>query len=184
MAGTTVSFIADPKLAARVKEIARSDGVTQSQAAARAAALGALLSPAARRTLRFVLDQGGEDARNAVEASATWGIVGDLPYAVLGGGARPLIDFEDQAVLDMAVAGGADMLLTNTMADFTPGARAGIDADVMRRDSAGQADVLLFRHPRLPHGLVVASVFAARAWLHYGETPPGGVLGRFLPRET
>ena len=63
MAGTTVSFIADPKLAARVKEIARSDGVTQSQAAARAAALGALLSPAARRTLRFVLDQGGEDAQ-------------------------------------------------------------------------------------------------------------------------
>ena len=63
MAGTTVSFIADPKLAARVKEIARSDGVTQSQAAARASALGALLSPAARRTLRFVLEEGGEEAQ-------------------------------------------------------------------------------------------------------------------------
>ena len=63
MAGTTVSFIADPKLAARVKEIARSDGVTQSQAAARASALGALLSPAARRTLRFILQEGGEDAQ-------------------------------------------------------------------------------------------------------------------------
>jgi hypothetical protein len=58
MPGTTVSFIADAKLAARVKEIAKSDGVTQSQAAARASALGALLSPAARRTLRFVLDLG------------------------------------------------------------------------------------------------------------------------------
>ena len=63
MAGITVSFIADPKLAARVKEIARSDGVTQSQAAARAAALGAMLPMVARRTLRFVLEEGGEEAQ-------------------------------------------------------------------------------------------------------------------------
>ena len=63
MAGTTVSFVADPKLAARVKEIARSDGVTQSQAAARASALGALLPPAARRTLLFVLNEGGEEGQ-------------------------------------------------------------------------------------------------------------------------
>lgn len=63
MAGTTVSFIADPKLAARVEDIARSDGVTRSQAAARASALGALLPPAARRTLRFVLAEGGDEAQ-------------------------------------------------------------------------------------------------------------------------
>ena len=63
MAGTTVSFIADSKLAARVKEIARSDGITQSQAAARASALGTLLPPAARRTLRFIMDEGGEEAQ-------------------------------------------------------------------------------------------------------------------------
>lgn len=68
MAGTTVSFIADTKLAARVKEIARSDGITQSQAAARASALGVLLSPAARRTLRFVLDEGGEEAQQQLAA--------------------------------------------------------------------------------------------------------------------
>jgi len=61
MAGTTVSFVADPKLAARVKEIARSDGITQSQAAARASALGTLLPPAARRTFRVVLDEGSEE---------------------------------------------------------------------------------------------------------------------------
>ena len=69
LAGRTVSFVADPKLAARVKEIARSDGVTQSQAAARASALGALLSPAARRTLRFVLEEGGEDAQGQLEVA-------------------------------------------------------------------------------------------------------------------
>ena len=68
MAGTTVSFIADPALAARIREIARSDGVTQSQAAARASALGTLLPPAARRTLRFVMDEGGDDARRHLSA--------------------------------------------------------------------------------------------------------------------
>ena len=82
MAGTTVSFIADPKLAARVKEIARSDGVTQSQAAARAAALGALLSPAARRTLRFVLDQGGEDAQRQL-AGAVAKAIAQVSNAVI-----------------------------------------------------------------------------------------------------
>lgn len=63
MAGTTISFRADPKLAARVKEIARSDGVTQSQAAAQASAVGALLPAAARRALRFVLEEGDEEAQ-------------------------------------------------------------------------------------------------------------------------
>jgi hypothetical protein len=62
MAGITVSFVADPALAARVKETARIDGVTQSQAAARAVASGILLSPAARRNLRFALEEGGAEA--------------------------------------------------------------------------------------------------------------------------
>jgi len=63
MAGTTISLKADPRLAARVRAIARVDGITQSQAAERAAALGALLSPSARRALRFVLKEGGEEAQ-------------------------------------------------------------------------------------------------------------------------
>jgi hypothetical protein len=63
MAGVTVSFVADPDLAERVKQIARSDGVTASQAAARASALGTLLPASARRTLRFILAEGGEDAQ-------------------------------------------------------------------------------------------------------------------------
>ncbi len=68
MAGITVSFVAEPPLAARVKDIARSDGVTPSQAAARAVALGALLPPAARRTLRFILAEGGDEARERLTA--------------------------------------------------------------------------------------------------------------------
>ncbi len=63
MAGVTVSFIAEPDLVARVKEAARTDGVSLSQAAARAAASGVLLSPAARRSLRFALEEGGLEAQ-------------------------------------------------------------------------------------------------------------------------
>lgn len=63
MAGETLSFVASPRLTARIRDIARSDGVTPSKAAARAAALGAMLPAAARRTLRFVLTEGDEDAR-------------------------------------------------------------------------------------------------------------------------
>jgi hypothetical protein len=69
MAGSTLSFVADPRLVARVKEIARSDGVTQSQAAARASALGALLPPGARKTFRYVLEEGGEEAQKQLAAA-------------------------------------------------------------------------------------------------------------------
>jgi hypothetical protein len=63
-AGVNLSFVAEPDLAARVKEAARIDGVSQSQAAARAAASGVLLSAAARRSLRFALEHGGPEARH------------------------------------------------------------------------------------------------------------------------
>jgi hypothetical protein len=69
MAGVTVSFVAEPELAARVKEAARIDGVSQSQAAARAAASGVLLSTAARRNLRFALEQGGAEAQRDLAAA-------------------------------------------------------------------------------------------------------------------
>jgi hypothetical protein len=63
-AGVNLSFVAEPELAERVKEAARIDGVSQSQALARAATSGVLLSAAARRNLRFALDQGGAAARH------------------------------------------------------------------------------------------------------------------------
>jgi hypothetical protein len=63
VAGVNLSFVAEQDLADRVKEAARIDGVSQSQAAARAAALGVLLSAAARRNVRFALEQGGAAAR-------------------------------------------------------------------------------------------------------------------------
>ena len=122
-----------------------------------------------------------EAARNAVEASAIGGVGGRPPYGMLGGGVQPLADFEDRAVLETAIAGQADLLVTNDMADFTPGPRADIDAGVLRRDARGQAEALLLAHPSLQHGLVIATVPAAGDWLLDGEVPPSGALGRFVP---
>jgi len=68
VAGVTVSFVAEPGLAARVREVARVDGVTQSQAAARAVAVGVLLPPAARRSLRLVMEEGGVEDQNELAA--------------------------------------------------------------------------------------------------------------------
>jgi hypothetical protein len=68
-AGKTVSFIAEPVLEERVAEIARADGVTRSQAAARTAALGALPPTAARRAARFILEEGDEEAKRQLSTA-------------------------------------------------------------------------------------------------------------------
>jgi predicted nucleic acid-binding protein len=122
-----------------------------------------------------------EVARSNVEAAATDGVIAVPPIAVLGGRVSPMMDEEDQAVLEMAIAGGADLLVTSNMRDFIPGPRSDIPADEIRRGRDGSPDVLIIRHARLSHGLVIASVPAARAWLINGVTPPGGLLERFLP---
>jgi hypothetical protein len=62
-AGRTVSFIADQSHENRVAEIARADGVTRSQAAARSSALGALPPAAARRAARLIIEEGDEEAQ-------------------------------------------------------------------------------------------------------------------------
>lgn len=68
MAGEHLSFVADPALVKKVREIAHADGTTASQAAARAAALGAMLPASARRTLQTILRDGNEEVRSALVA--------------------------------------------------------------------------------------------------------------------
>jgi predicted nucleic acid-binding protein len=132
--------------------------------------------------IRCSLTEAAADAaRNAVEDAAAGGIVSQPPYMVLGGGVQPMIDTEDGGVLDTAVAGAADMLITSNLRDFAPGPRSAIDAGIVRLDADGDADVVLFRHGRLAHGLVIASLFAATAWLLDGASPPDGILERFRP---
>lgn len=132
---------------------------------------------------RGLTEVAAEAARNAVEGSAADGVVPQPPYVVLGGGVQPMNDSEDGGVLDTAVAGAADLLITSNLRDFAPGPRSDIDAEIVRLDADGDADVLLFRHGRLAHGVVIASLFAATAWLLDGARPPGGILERFLPPE-
>ena len=130
-----------------------------------------IISHAMLDTMQAVLMRCGlteaaaEAARNAVEGAAAGGIVPQPPYMVLGGGVQPMIDTEDGGVLDTAVAGAADMLITNALRDFAPGPRSAIDAAIVRLNADGDADVVLLRHGRLAHGLVIASLFAATAWL-------------------
>jgi predicted nucleic acid-binding protein len=148
-----------------------------------------IISHAMLETLQEVLARSGLPevyavaARNAVEAAATGGIAPEPPHLVLASGVQPVKDTEDRSVLETAIAGAADLLVTNNFDDFTPGPRADIDAEIIRRGLAGRADILLFRRSRLEHGFVIASVFAARAWLNDGMAPPKDILGRFFPQE-
>jgi len=141
-----------------------------------------LISPAMLDTLQGVLEENGltgpeaEFARNAVEATT---LDADSLHVVLGGGVQPMKDAEDAAILDLALAGRVHLLVTNNIADFRPGPRADIDAHVVRLDRNRKADVVLFRHPRLPEGLVITTSYAAAAWLLDGVRPPSGILTAF-----
>ncbi len=68
-AGRTVSFIADSSHEERVAEIARADGVTRSQAAARISALGVLPPTAARRAARFILEEGDDESQRQLSTA-------------------------------------------------------------------------------------------------------------------
>lgn len=61
-AGVTVSFVAPPELVARLQSIASADGVSASKAASMAVMVGLLLTAPARRTFRFVQNEGGQEA--------------------------------------------------------------------------------------------------------------------------
>ncbi len=130
--------------------------------------------------LGFSEDQ-AEIARSTVEASAAGGVLNIPPIIVIGGGIQPVMDEEDRSVLETAIAGRADLLVTSNIQDFTPGLRSDVTADIVRLGPGGRPDVLLVRNAMLPNGLVIASVPASRAWLVDGVTPPLGLLERFLP---
>lgn len=137
----------------------------------------AMLDTLATVLLRIGLDEfQAQSARDAAEGACLAGALGLPPYGVPGGaGVQPMQDEEDGGVLDVALAARADLLVTNNLADFTPGTRADVDA------RAVTTEVLLLRHPRVAHGLAIATVFAASAWLPAGISPPPGVLARFMP---
>src|SRR5277367_2554029 len=62
MAGINMSFVVAPEVAERLQSAARVDGVTPSRATSLAVILGAFLPAHARRLLRFIVEEGGDEA--------------------------------------------------------------------------------------------------------------------------
>ncbi len=115
-------------------------------------------------------------ARDQIEAAAGSGILGEPPAIVLGGSAAyPLLDSEDAAVLNTAMAMRASLLVTSNMADFARGPRARTATEILSR-KGGVPDVIRLSHPKHAGGLVIATPFQAAGWLIRGEPAPPGVL--------
>lgn len=108
-------------------------------------------------------DFGRDEADRLVEVIAA--IARDGPSLILGGvGVLPLDDAEDRHVLETALAGGADLLVTHNLADFM-----GADVPVLVEDrwlGAARGD----------RRLLIAHTYAAAAWLR-GEDWPEAVAG-------
>ena len=115
-----------------------------------------------------------EMARDQVEASAGNGCLAEPASIVLGGTAAiPLIDSEDAAVLNTALAGRAHLLVTHNMGDFIRGPR-GRTATTTLAEQDGKPAAVRLDHPKVGAGLVVASPFSAAAWIIRGEPAPIG----------
>ena len=87
-------------------------------------------------------------------------IARDGPSLTLGGvGVLPLDDEEDQHVLETALAGGADMLVTQNLRDF-----AGQDVRVLAANRYYGAEVAQGK-------LLIVHTYAAAAWLRGEDLP-------------
>ncbi len=101
----------------------------------------------------------------AIGGVASFGPAGDHPHALVGGGVYPLRDEEDRHVLEVAVAGEADLLVTANMADFaTP--------DILKVGDGTR--IRLYPHPGQAT-LVIAHPDQARDWLRSGVPPLAGI---------
>jgi hypothetical protein len=115
--------------------------------------------------LREVLvrfDFGANQADRLIQVIAT--IARDGPSLTLGGvGVLPLDDEEDRHVLETALAGGADMLVTQNLRDFARQDARTLVADRYHGVEAAGGKLL------------IVHTYAAAAWLR-GENPPAEVL--------
>jgi hypothetical protein len=107
----------------------------------------------------------------AIGATAALGPAGDHPYVVVGGGVYPIRDTEDRHVLEVAVAGAADVLATANIADFGMSGIAKIGDGTRVR--------LLARPGRAP--LIVAHPDQVRDWLRGGVMPTDEVARGLVP---
>ena len=103
----------------------------------------------------------------AIGGVASFGPAGGHPHAVIGGGVYPLRDEEDRHVLEVAVAGEADLLVTANMTDFET-------ADILKVGDGTR--VRLCPRPGRA-ALVIAHPDQARDWLRAG-VPPSTAIER------
>ena len=123
--------------------------------------LGMLDRPALVLTREFQVEaDAAETLARAIGSVASFEPAGDHPHAVVGG-VYPLRDEEDRHVLEVAVAGEADLLVTANMADFETAdiLKIGDDARIRLYPRPGQAT------------LVIAHPDQARDWLRAGVLP-------------
>jgi predicted nucleic acid-binding protein len=110
-------------------------------------------------------------AMRAIGAIAALGPAGDYSYVVIGGGVYPIRDTEDRHVLEVAVAGEADVLATANLADF--------DMDGIDKIGDGSR-VRIYACPGRP-SLVIAHPDQVRDWLRDGVVPAADAAGDRIP---
>ena len=104
----------------------------------------------------------------AIGSIAEFGPAGDFPYVVLGPSTYPIRDDEDRHVLEVAVAGCADVLATANLRDF--------DMDDIEKVGDGSS-IRLFS-PRGRAALVIAHPDQVCDWLRQGVTPTHAIARR------
>jgi hypothetical protein len=108
MADVNMSFVVTPEVAERLQSAARADGVTPSRATSLAVILGAFLPAHTRRLLRFIVEEGGDEAVRDLQERVTRAIsvVGNsvlerqLLERARERGARPAETTEDEDAAD------------------------------------------------------------------------------------
>jgi hypothetical protein len=111
-----------------------------------------------------------EAALRAIAGIASLGPAGDHPYAVVGGGVYPIRDEEDRHVLEIAVAGGADVLATANLADF----------DMAHVEWVADGSRIRIYTPPGRRPLVIAHPNHVCDWLRTGRVPTADIARRAI----
>ncbi len=91
------------------------------------------------------------------------------PYLILGGEERfTLPDAEDAGVLATAIGAGADILVTDNLADFTAKDAAVVDTQRIFTTSSGQRTLQALRYEIAGADLIVAHPFDVMEWMRLG----------------
>jgi hypothetical protein len=110
---------------------------------------------------------------------AAGGAATPAPHLVLGGtGLLPMRDGEDAGVVETALAGAADILVTHDLGDFERGSRSWLRTERLATRARGGPAAIIIHHGT-DAGLAAAVPDLAIGWLLGQTVPPRGILDRF-----